>query len=92
METCKGKYCPLVADTCLEHKCVFYQQLFGQHPQTGERIAEWDCAHRWQNLLLIELAGKTDQVGASVQTLRNETSQRTLEGVGRVLKAIGEKS
>jgi hypothetical protein len=57
---------------CIEHQCAHYQQLLGNHPQTGEPLGQFDCAIRWHNVLLIENAGQVRQHAAAVESMRNE--------------------
>ena len=44
----------------------------GTNPNTGQPIDEFDCADRWVPLLLVEGAQKTNQVGAAIESFRNE--------------------
>ena len=54
-----------------EH-CPKWVHLMGTNPNTGQLVDEFDCADRWVPLLLVEGAQKTNQVGAAVESFRNE--------------------
>jgi hypothetical protein len=94
METCKGKVCPTLSAAgglvvCIEHQCAHYQQLIGRHPQTGEPLAEFDCAIRWQNVLLIETSGQVRQYAAATESMRNE-ARKDSAAIGNSILAVAE--
>jgi len=69
--------CPLghkcetaVGDTI--HRCAWFIQLEGQHPQTGEQLNEKGCAMAWLPVLLVENARVARGTSAAVETFRNE--------------------
>lgn len=66
------KKCPLVKGKCWEHKCMFYTQLIGSNPNTGQPTNEFGCAISWLPILLIEGAQQTRQAGAAIESFRNE--------------------
>ena len=47
--------CPLLKKKCIKHKCVWYNMLQGNHPQTGAMVQEWGCSIAWIPLLLVEI-------------------------------------
>ena len=51
----------------------------GTNPNTGQLVDEFDCADRWVPLLLVESAQKTNQVGAAVESFRNEMCKQNNE-------------
>lgn len=63
--------CPILGK-CVKHKCPWYIQVMGQHPQTGEQLNKFACAIAWLPTLLIENSQQQRQTGAAVETLRNE--------------------
>lgn len=65
------KICPLLNMACLEHKCKWFIHIIGNHPQTGERKDEFDCAISWLPILLIEGSQQTRQAGAAIESFRN---------------------
>lgn len=69
-----GFMCPLLqkdmADVC--HKCGWWTQLRGRHPQSNEEIDEWKCAIAMMPILQIENAQQTRLVGTAVEDLRNK--------------------
>ena len=73
----KGKVCPLhkkdMSTVC--HKCPWWTQLRGKHPNTGNPIDEWACAVTFIPILLCENAQESRQTGAAVESFRNEMSK-----------------
>ena len=69
-----GSICPLhkkdMSEVC--HKCPWWTQLRGTHPQTGNEIDEWACAVTWLPILMIETAKETRQSAVATETMRNE--------------------
>ena len=64
--------CPLTGDECMQHGCAWYIHMLGKHPQTGADVNQFDCAVKWLPVLLIENAQQTRQMGAAVESFRNE--------------------
>ena len=73
--------CPLMGKPCLEdgsivegalHACKFWTQVQGVNPQTGEKLAHFDCAISFLPILLIENSQQQRQTGAAVESFRNE--------------------
>jgi len=67
-----NKTCPLIKDSCMEHKCTFYTHILGVDPQTNKPVDHWDCAVAWIPILLVENSQEQRKTGASVQSFRNE--------------------
>lgn len=67
--------CPLRRAPCTEHKCRWYIQVIGQHPNTGEQINRWDCAIAWLPALMIENSKEQRHTCASVDKFRDEMAQ-----------------
>ena len=67
-----GEFCPLIKKDCIGLKCAWYTQLRGTNPNTGEDIDEWNCAITWMPLMAVEIAQKSNQTGAAVESFRNE--------------------
>jgi hypothetical protein len=42
------------------------------NPNTGEELDEWGCAVTWMPVLAVEIAQKSNQTGAAVESFRNE--------------------
>lgn len=68
--------CPLLKKPCITHGCKFYTHVTGIHPQTGQPLDHWDCAVAWLPVMLTENARMTRNVGASVDSMRNEVVKR----------------
>lgn len=70
-------FCPL-GSQCEEakdgavHRCMWYTQVRGIHPQTGEEIDEWNCAMAWIPILTIDNSQQSRATGAAVESFRNE--------------------
>lgn len=71
-----GTHCPLLDKDCVQFKCMFWTQLRGTQPQTGQEIDEWDCAVKWLPVLLIETAKEVRQGAAATESFRNEVVKR----------------
>lgn len=72
-----GEFCPLIKKDCIGLKCAWYTQLRGTNPNTGEEIDEWNCAITWMPLMAVEIAQKSNQTGAAVESFRNEVVKET---------------
>jgi|TARA_Y100000389_G_scaffold196408_1_gene229306 hypothetical protein len=68
----KGEFCPLIQKKCVEHKCAWYTCVRGTNPNTGEEIDDWRCAVSWMPMMTVEIAQKSNQTGAAVESFRNE--------------------
>lgn len=67
-----GDFCPLIKKDCIGIKCSWYTQMRGTNPNTGEPVDEWGCAVTWMPFMAIEIAQKSNQTGAAVESFRNE--------------------
>lgn len=72
MKVKPGNYCPLIKKDCIGLKCAWFTQMRGTNPNTGEPVDEWGCAVTWMPLLAVEIAQKSNQTGAAVESFRNE--------------------
>lgn len=61
---------------CIEHRCQFFTNLVGTHPNTGEQVNEWGCAIAWLPVLLVENASKIRQATASIDKTATEVSKQ----------------
>lgn len=73
--------CPLGA-TCEKivnneiNRCMWYTQLAGADPQTGEPLEDvWRCAMSWLPILLIENAMTNRGQTSAIESFRNETTK-----------------
>ena len=48
------KFCPLIKKKCIEHKCAWFTNVSGTHPQTGVEFDRWECSITFIPLLQIE--------------------------------------
>ena len=67
-----GTYCPLIKKDCIGLKCSWFTQMRGTNPNTGEPVDEWGCAVTWMPVMAVEIAQKSSQTGAAVESFRNE--------------------
>jgi len=66
-----GAQCEEIRDGAI-HRCVWFTQLQGTNPQTGDRVDERGCAMVWLPILLIENAQQARSTSAAVESFRNE--------------------
>lgn len=64
--------CPLLKKPCVKEQCMWYTQLTGSHPQTGQPVNEHGCAMTWLPILLVENSQQQRQTGAAIESFRNE--------------------
>lgn len=83
------KKCPRLNKPCIEHACMFYIQLLGTDPQTGEQLNKWGCADAFTPLLLIEVAKEVRQAAAAIESARNE-GRKDAASLGAALLALGQ--
>lgn len=74
-----GDFCPLIKKDCIGLKCAWYTQVRGLNPNTGEEIDEWSCAITWMPIMAVEIAQKSNQTSASVESFRNEVVQANID-------------
>ena len=84
-----GTYCPLVRGGCKEMACIWFTQLRGMNPNTGQEIDEWGCAIAWLPVLMIENSQQQRQTGAAVESFRNEMVKANGQGQQILLAAPG---
>jgi len=83
----KGEFCPLIQKKCVEEKCSWYTCVRGVNPNTGQEIDEWRCAVAWMPMMAVEIAQKSNQTGAAVESFRNEVVEENYKN--RQLYAAG---
>jgi hypothetical protein len=77
-----GAKCEEIKDNKL-HRCAWYSELQGKHPQKEENISEWRCALAWMPILLVENAGTNRGQTAAIESFRNQVikqTQRRIDG------------
>ncbi len=68
-----GTFCPLIQGDCKKLECVWFTQIAGTHPQTGDSFDEWGCAVAWMPILSIENTKRLNEVGGAIESFRNAT-------------------
>ena len=61
--------------------------LSGKHPQTGDPLPRFDCAHRWVPLLLVEAIKKTEGVIDTLDEARKEHIEQS-DKFGRLAEEL----
>ena len=74
-----GNFCPLIQSDCKGLECSWYTQIRGTNPNTGEPVDEWGCAVAWMPFMAVEIAQKSNQTGAAVESFRNEVVRANIE-------------
>jgi hypothetical protein len=80
----KATFCPLIKKDCIENKCLWFTQVRGRNPNTGEPVDEWQCAVNLLPLLLIENAQQQRSTAAAVESFRNESVKQN-DSLGQIL-------
>jgi len=70
-----GSKCEEIKDNKL-HRCVWFIELKGKNPQTGEDLDERACAIAWLPILQIEVANVNRGVHSALISIREETVVR----------------
>lgn len=52
--------------------CNRWIEVAGMNPNTGEEIKHYDCVDNWGPMLTLENSQQVRQLGAAVESLRNE--------------------
>jgi hypothetical protein len=81
-----GAKCPLVGEECWEHGCTWYIHVVGKDPQTGAEKDHWGCSVAYIPLLMVAGSNEMRQMGAAVESLRNETVKRQDALLGLAVK------
>lgn len=66
-----GSECEEIKDNKI-HRCRWYINVKGIHPQTKEEVDTWDCSMAWLPLLTIENAKTNRGQTQALESLRNE--------------------
>ena len=69
----RGNLCPLIGEDCRELECLWYTEIQGTNPQTGEEISEWGCAVAWIPFMQMDQTKHLNQQGAAIESFRNDT-------------------
>ena len=76
IKECPDYKCPMTAfkTRCKKHRddCPNYVHIRGKMPQSEEDIDMYDCALKWAPTLAIELSQRMNQMGATMDSFRNE--------------------
>ena len=84
----QGKYCPLIKKDCIGLQCSWFTQMRGINPNTGEPVDEWGCAVTWMPIMAVEIAQKSNQTGAAVESFRNEVVKGNQQNQQLYINAI----
>jgi hypothetical protein len=78
-----GSTCEEVKDGAI-HRCMWFIQLAGKDPQTGEDINTNKCSLAWLPILLVENAMTNRGQTAALESFRNESVQQA-ENLNNIL-------
>jgi hypothetical protein len=85
-----GNFCPLIKKECVGLKCAWYTQMRGINPNTGEPVDEWGCAVTWMPFMAVEIAQKSNQTGAAVESFRNEVVKANQSNQQLYIQALNQ--
>jgi hypothetical protein len=88
-----GTYCPLwrKARHKVCHTCAWWTEVRGNHPQTGQRVEEWNCAIAFMPMLQIETTLSTRQAASETHELRNDVRASNDAGVANVMLGLNQQ-
>jgi len=86
-----GNFCPLIKKDCIGLKCAWYTQMRGTNPNTGEPVDEWGCAVTWMPVMAVEIAQKSNQTGAAVESFRNEVVKANYQNQQLYIDSLNQK-
>ena len=86
-----GNFCPLIKKDCIGLKCSWYTQMRGTNPNTGEPVDEWGCAVTWMPFMAVEIAQKSNQTGAAVESFRNEVVRANQSNQQLYIQALNQQ-
>jgi hypothetical protein len=72
MQLKNGNFCPLIKKDCKGIECVWFTQIRGTNPNTGNELDEWGCAIAWMPVLMVDHSQQQRQTGAAIESFRNE--------------------
>lgn len=81
--TAFAKSCHSIVTKC---RCPKWINVRGKNPQSEEVIDKWGCSDSFLPMLLIENAQQSRQVGAAVDSFRNDMV--TMNGIAAVQHSI----
>ena len=71
------------------HKCDHWMHVRGKNPNTGEDIDDWKCADSWTPIFLMSLVQKMNELGAAVESFRNEAVKAHEETMAAQVHVVG---
>lgn len=81
----KDDLCGFDKEPCIKHRCHHWQHMLGKHPQTGAELDQWDCVFNLQTIIMLNVGKQVNDLGASIDSFRNEQSLNTLGGIAQIL-------
>lgn len=84
-----GPYdCPATGfkERCRKDACPEWIHVQGNNPQSGAHMDLFDCARRWQPVLLLELSKEVRQLAAAVESARNEARKDAVATAASLLE------
>ena len=84
----KDLYCPTWRKPRVKvcHTCPLWMKITGTDPQSGLSYDRWNCSMFWSTYLQIESSQRINQVGAAVESARNE-AMKSADTTAQILAA-----
>lgn len=86
------KTCPFLKDDCIGEQCELHTHIRGTDKNTGVELDKPGCALGFLPLLLIENTQASREVGAAIESARNETVQNHLQTLQVLQTEAGAKN
>lgn len=74
-------------DMVINSRCRKWRQIQGTNPNTGEPLNQWDCVDGWMPFLTLENTQQVRQVGAAVESFRNEAARTSQVQTALIMNA-----
>lgn len=88
-----GHDCETATDNVV-HRCAWYTEVKGEHPQTGEAINQSKCAMTWLPMMMVEQARQQRSTAAVLESTRNifkaATDNMIAVEENKPLRAVGD--
>ena len=85
-----GHKCETAKDNKL-YRCRWYIKVQGKNPQNEELLDEFRCAYEWGVMLQIENTQRVNQLGASIESFRNEMVNQNTNFITGLQNVINKK-
>lgn len=87
MQLERGNFCPLIQGPCKQLECMWFTQIRGKHPQTGQDLDEYNCSMSWMPILMIENSSQQRNTWANIAEFKNEMMKSNEQSQQLLLQA-----